>query len=264
METSVIYINHTDMNLNGLVGSIGSPGTPRPGDGAGGDRLFAANAVAIGERKWVFKEDVSVYGLSFAKEIAGVSVGVDLVRREDQPLAPNFTTSLFFAPGTALSSYDSDNFPGSVGDTYAVNINGLGLLNGDKGLWDGGSWLLEATFSMLDSCNENCALLDDRVSEDRVVSQVFGLFTPTWYQVRPGWDMSIPMAVNYTIDGEKSPVSFGGDEEGGSASLGVRVDIDQLWKIDLAYNIRFGPVLAGIGGLLKDRDNISLTVKRTW
>ena len=264
LEMSVIYINHTDMNINGLVGSIGSPGTPRPGDDGEGDALLAANAAAIGESKWIFKEDISVYGLSFAKEIAGVSVGVDLVRREDQALAPQLEAAFTVGGGRDITSFNGDDYPGVVGDTYHVNINGLGLLNGDKGLWDGGTWILEATFSMLDSCNENCELLDVRVSEDRVISQVAGIFVPTWYQVRPGWDMSIPMAVNYTIDGEKAPYSFGGDEEAGSASIGVRVDIDQLWKVDLAYNVRYGPVLAGIGGLLKDRDNVSLTVKRTW
>ena len=264
LEMSVIYINHTDMNINGLVGSIGSPGTPRPGDDGEGDALLAANAAAIGESKWIFKEDISVYGLSFAKEIAGVSVGVDLVRREDQALAPQLEAAFTVGGGRDITSFNGDDYPGVVGDTYHVNINGLGLLNGDKGLWDGGTWILEATFSMLDSCNENCELLDVRVSEDRVISQVAGIFVPTWYQVRPGWDMSIPMAVNYTIDGEKAPYSFAGDEEAGSASIGVRVDIDQLWKVDLAYNVRYGPVLAGIGGLLKDRDNVSLTVKRTW
>jgi hypothetical protein len=83
LETSFIYINHTDMNINGLIGSLGSPNTPTPGDGGEGDALLADNAVALGELKWVFKNDISVYGLSFAKEIAGISVGVDLVGRLD-------------------------------------------------------------------------------------------------------------------------------------------------------------------------------------
>ena len=117
---------------------------------------------------------------------------------------------------------------------------------------------------MLDECNDNCQLLDDRVSEDRVVSQVGAVFRPTWFQVLPGWDLTLPMSVNYTIDGEKSPLSFGGDEEGGSASFGAEVLINQVWTVRGAYNIRFGPVLAGTGGLLKDRDNVSFTVKRTW
>jgi hypothetical protein len=72
------------------------------------------------------------------------------------------------------------------------------------------------------------------------------------------------MSVNYQIDGEKSPFTFGGDEEGGSASIGAELLVNQSWTIRADYNMRFGPVLAGIGGLLKDRDNISLTVKRTF
>ena len=86
-------------------------------------------------------------------------------------------------------------------------------------------------FEVLDECNENCRYQDVRVHEDRVVSQIAAIFRPTWYQVRPGWDLSVPMSVNYTIDGEKAPMSFAGDEEAGNASIGLSVDINQQWKI---------------------------------
>jgi hypothetical protein len=264
LETSFVYINYTDKNLNGLIGSAGSPNTPQPGDGAGGDRLLAAGAVAIGEAKWVFKNDIELYGISFAKEVSGVSVGMDLVYRKDTGIAPELAPSLFAGGGAALSSFDSDNYPGAVGDTMAVVINGVGLLNNQWGLWDGGTWIVEAAFTWLDSCNENCNLLSTKVHEDRVSSGVAAIFNPTWYQVRPGWDMTIPMSVSYVIDGEATPQSFGGNEELGNASIGVKVDINQLWAVTGAYNIRFGPVLNGIGGSLKDRDNVTLTIKRTW
>jgi hypothetical protein len=117
---------------------------------------------------------------------------------------------------------------------------------------------------MLDSCNENCYQMDSRVSEDRVVSHVAGVFRPTWYQIFPGTDLTVPMSISYTIDGEKSPFTFGGDEEGGTFSIGAELLVNQAWTIRTDYNHRFGPVLAGIGGLLKDRDNVSLTIKRTF
>ena len=50
----------------------------------------------------------------------------------------------------------------------------------------------------------------------------------------------------------------------GSASVGAEFLVDQKWTLTARYNARFGPVNAGLGGLLKDRDNVSLTVKRTW
>jgi hypothetical protein len=117
---------------------------------------------------------------------------------------------------------------------------------------------------MLADCTKNCKLLDDRINEDRVVTTVAGVFRPTWYQVWPGIDLTSPFSVEYTIDGEKSPVTFGGDEESGSASLGAEVSVNQTWTARAAYNWRFGPVLAGIGGLLTDRDNFAVTVKRTF
>ncbi len=255
LDASFIYINHTDKNLHGLLGVVGTPNAPGLDVDSG--------TVSIGEAKWVFKNDVELYGIALARDFAGISVGADIVLRKDTGLAPEFRAS-FTQVGIDFKNADPDNYPGAVGDTWHVNINALKFLNGDWGLWDGGTAIIEATFSMLDSCSENCQLLDSRVNENRVVSQVAGIFLPTWYQVRPGWDLSLPLAFNYTIDGEKSPLSFGGDEEGGSASIGVRLNIDQKWIVSAAYNARFGPVLAGVGGLLKDRDNVSFTVKRTF
>jgi hypothetical protein len=257
LDISFVYINHTDKNLHGLLGVIGSPNTPALDLEAGVNYL--------GESKWVFKNDVELYGIALAKEWAGISFGADIVYRKDTGLAPEFTASLTqSAANVDFRGADSDDYPGPAGDSWHVNLNALHFLNGDWGLWQGGTAIVEATFSRLDNCNDNCQLLDARVSEDRVVSQIAAVFRPTWYQVRAGWDLTLPMSVNYTIDGEKSPLSFGGDEEGGAASLGAELLIDQVWNVRASYDIRFGPVLAGVGGLLKDRDNISLTVKRTW
>jgi len=74
----------------------------------------------------------------------------------------------------------------------------------------------------------------------------------------------MPITVSYTIDGEKSPFTFGGDEERGNGSIGAELVINEVWNLTARYNTYFGPVAAGIGGLLKDRDNISLTIKRTF
>ena len=66
------------------------------------------------------------------------------------------------------------------------------------------------------------------------------------------------------VDVKQYYISVGGDEERGSGSIGVEMVKDGVWIVDARYNAYFGPVNAGIGGLLKDRDNVSLTVKRTF
>jgi hypothetical protein len=255
LDVSFVYIEHTDKNLHGLIGVIGSSGPPSVDPEVG--------TVTLGESKWVFKNDVELFGVALARDIAGVSVGADIVYRKNTGLAPEFRASLA-QTGLDFDAADPDNYPGAIGDSWHVNLSALHFLNSDWGLWDGGTAIVEATFSMLDNCNENCELLDSRVNEDRVVSQIAAVLRPTWYQVRSGWDLTLPMSVSYTIDGEKSPLSFGGDEEGGAASIGAELNINQVWLLTAAYNARFGPVLAGVGGLLKDRDNVYFTVKRTF
>lgn len=315
LETSFIYLNYVDKNLHGLHAGfdLGQLGLVLAGSdnelagqaaallgiwqaGCGADDYACpispeidgnAGTVTYGSGRWLFKDDIDLFGLSFAKEIGGVSVGTDIVLRQNTGLAPDLGNGLqriynlpssppFPLDGDALvaalpvnsfipeafDSYSSDNYLGAVGDVWSVVINGVGLLS-DNGFWEGGSWILEATFQMLDDCTKNCELLDTRVEEDRVVSTIGAVFQPTWFQVRPGWDLTLPMAVSYTLDGKKSPFTFGGDHKRGSGSIGAELLIDQSWTVNMRYNLFFGPVRAGIGGLLKDRDNISLTFKRT-
>ena len=310
LETSFIYINYTDMIQNGLMGGIdfgqfaavqaqgGSQSAAQLLQLWGGSCVAGgfpcptppvvdprAGTVTVGNARWLYKDDIDVFGISLSKEMFGISFGMDLVYRQDMALAPQLGTSLQrvngvpapFAGFVPNKDWDyagasSGNYLNATGDTWAVVINGLGLLNGDWGLWDGGSYIVEAVFSGLDKCNSYCdddpnpqdRLMDARIEEGRVISQIAAVFKPTWYQVFPGWDLSVPMSVSYTIDGEKAAYSYGGDEEGGNGSIGVEFDIEQKWLVSAKYNAFFGPAQAGIGGLLKDRDNISLTVKMTF
>ena len=117
---------------------------------------------------------------------------------------------------------------------------------------------------MLSDCSEHCQLLDPKVKEDDVFTTGAIVFRPQWYQVWPGTDLTIPFSVSYALTKEKSPFTFGGDQERGNASIGAELLVDQKYTMSLNYNTFFGPVNAGIGGLLKDRDNISFTIKRTF
>jgi hypothetical protein len=164
-------------------------------------------------------------------------------------------------------SKDAGSTIGAVGDVWSVVFNGVGLLNADLGLWEGGSYIFEATFTQLDECTSNCQILDNRVKEDQLFTNLAFVFRPTWYQVFPGTDLTVPVAFSYSLgnsEKDKSPFTFGGDGKGGSGSVGAELLVNQSWTVRGAYNYRFGPVNAGIGGLLKDRDNFTLTVKRTF
>jgi hypothetical protein len=320
LETSFIYINYTDMNLAGLhsgfdfgqFGTIlaagnetvagimdlwnatcgGVPGLVEPydcpnlprqqGDGSGAGTV-------VGESRFLRKSDIDLFGISLAKEIAGISVGLDVVYRKNMAPStelgaglqrafnvPDLTFAglpppegiagllgLGYIPGDYFS-YDSDKYLAPEGDMYTVVLNGIGLLNNQWGLWDGGSWILETTFLWLDECNKNCDLMDVDIHENRVNSHIAGIFRPTWYQMFPGWDMTIPMSVSYTIDGDQAPLAFAGQKTAGSASIGVEFLVNQNWTVNAKYNSFFGGINRGLGALNKDRDNVSMTIKRTF
>ena len=258
LETSFVYINSTDRAPSGVYGSFG--GVP---DDEYQKFLNKSNAAVIGYFGWVQKNDIDVYGISLARDIAGISAGMDIVYREDAPLAPNLTSSLLRAePPSYWSS--TGNYPGATGDVWSVVVNGLGFMNGDWGIWEGGKWVLEVTATWLDSYGENEVFAEPRIHEDRVVTSVGAVFSPTWYQVFPNWDLSVPVSVSYTIDGEYAPLSATGYEEIGNASIGIEFLIEEVWILTTRYNNFFGPVENGTPGLLKDRDNIAVTLKRTW
>ena len=306
LETSFIYLNYVDKSTHGLhagfdLGPLAAVQAEQ-GNALAGALLGAwnglcavdttvacpndpvvdpdAGTVIYGTSRWLFKDDIDMYAISLAKEIAGISVGADVVYRKNTGLVPGSAASLqrFYNSPDAFKDtveaalqlkeipgdyfgYDSDNYLGAVGDVWSVVINGIGLLT-DNGIWQGGSYLFEATFTMLEDCSENCELLSLDVKEDNIATSVGGVFKPTWYQVFPGWDVSVPTSVSYTIK-NTSPLAVGGDEDRGNASFGLEFNVEETWTIQAKYNVFFGPVNAGSPGLLKDRDNVSLTVKRT-
>ncbi len=172
-------------------------------------------------------------------------------------------------PSFDFAAADEGNYTAPTGDTLHLVINAMGTF-GSNGFWDGGSYIVEASFSMLEDINSEYSEFlaqgigsELTVNKGRVASHVAAVFRPTWYQVFPGTDMTVPMTLSYGIDGH-SPITSGGDEEIGSFSIGAEFDIKQKWSLRLMYNAFFGPKPNGVSGNLKDRDNIALTIKRTF
>jgi hypothetical protein len=256
LETSFIYMNNTDRMPNGLYATFG--GTTEKEDALARE----TNALLLGHYGWVYKDDIDTFGISLSKEIFDVSWGADLVYRKNQGLSPELGASLAapVVPGTV----NPGNSPGATADTMHVVLNGLGLLNGDWGLWDGGRYVIEATFSKVDSFGDFEEKANANIHEDRWNSHIAAVFKPTWYQVRSGWDLSLPMSVSYQIDGDQAPSSGGGTGEVGNGSLGVELLINEMWIIKAAYNVYYGPQGNGSAAYIKDRDNVALTLKRTF
>lgn len=228
---------------------------------AGGAGVVALrNSIASTSYGFAYVDDIDIYGISLSKDIGGVSVASDLNIRHGMPLSsiPMVVSPALAAgvPGLALAPRnpatgvvatmpdEGDSF-GSTGDTLHWTLNGL-MTIGETPLFDAASLLGELYYSnLLELDSHNEALYKGKDSYrglDKSTRDNWGVavnFTPTWYQVFPGVDLSAPMSVNLGIDGV-SPVAAGGAEDTGNYSVGVGAAIYNQYFVDLKYVDSFG------------------------
>jgi hypothetical protein len=275
---------------------VNAPNLQQPGlPGLAGAEYLAAYA-----------DDIDIYGISLSKNVGPVSVGLDVNYRENMPLLSNFTTiNPTLSAQAAQGLVNGDNLIGAVpgrgdtgtarGKTFHVVLNGL-VSFGNTPLWDSSSLAVEGSMTHLVSVDKGEQSFKGNSSYqgiDKVDTNAYSIatnFTPTWFQVFPGVDMSMPVSYNVGLKGN-SAVQLGGSENAGSYSVGIAADVYQKYKFDLKYVDSFGPFntcetgfdnntpgssgqyrcipgqitsQAGLAPLLKDRGMLTASFKTTF
>jgi hypothetical protein len=246
----------------------------------------------FGTYQTAYGNDIHIYGVTVAKNIAGVSVGAEVSYRENMPLVSDPVTVLpaplvASTPGaiatTALPA--NGDTPGAKGNTWHGLVNAVGILP-QTALFDTASWQAELVWMQYGSVTQNPAVFKGRASYlnadgsapiDKPTKNFFGLainLTPTWFQVFPGVDLLMPISWSQGISGN-SAVSAGGSRDAGTFAAGVAADIYQKYRIDLKYTGYYGQystnaatgavtVFNGVNSILSDRGWVSLTFKTTF
>ena len=226
--------------------------------------------------RFAFADDIELAGISFAKQILGVSVGAEASFRHNMPLLS--TQAVVGVPGSPVPN--RGDTAGARGNTFHSLLNFLYIMK--TPLFDKADFLAEFTYSRWLHVNsgEDVFLGNDTFSDrlDHVTrNAVTGAlnFTPTWYRVLPNTDISLPLSVASGLSGV-SAVTTGGAAKNGSYSAGVSFDYLVRYTATISYsgffgNYRTDPSIGGgissfkdIFALLKDRDLITLTLKATF
>jgi hypothetical protein len=226
----------------------------------------------------VYGDNISLYGVSLAKNIGGVSVGSELSYRSNTPL-----NAQVLGNASAAGMLPGGETAGPRGNTANGLVNVLGVIPKTP-LFDAATWAGELVWAHLVSVKSGSNLFMGLgyapcAGKDKwdgcVTDNYFGMsaaFTPTWYQVFPGVDLSAPMAIFGGLSGN-APTVFGGNQGNGNYAIGLSADIYQKYRIDLKYIDYFGRIRDngtmvtsqnGFTTLLEDRGSVYLTFKTTF
>jgi uncharacterized protein DUF1302 len=245
----------------------------------------------VGTYQLAYGNDIHIYGVSLSKQILGVSVGAELSYRENMPLVSQpvqvLPAGLLAAfPGSVATTTDlGHGTPGALGDTWHGLINATNVFPKTP-LFDTATLAAELTWNQWARVTQNEAVFKGRSGYrnadgsdpiDKVTRNFVGLainFTPTWFQVWPGVDLSAPLSWSQGLSGN-SAVVLGGNENAGTWSAGIAFDIYQKYRIDLKYNGYLGDYALqtiqardilpnGSVAAISDRGWVSLTFKTTF
>ena len=215
---------------------------------------------------------VKLIGASYSTLVKGVSVSAEAARRIDTPL--------LMGPATIVGSEPT-------GDTTHALVNAIAYI-GKNSVFDSAALTSELTYSRVSKVKNNPANFNSVDHGCKGATELLGCatkdawgltvrFVPTWFQVFPGADLSMPLLYSVILNGT-SPVLFGGFEGGSSYSLGLELDVKAKYNIAIAYNGSYArhhndsvnafgqPQVGAIGGIGAqwDRGWVSLTFKATF
>ena len=224
----------------------------------------------------IYADNIDMYGMSLAKNIAGISFGTELSYRHNTPLN---STVLGISPGLPTPG----DTKGPRGNTFHGLLNAVGVVPKTP-LFDTAAWAAEVTWSRWDKVTsgqnlffaEGFAACAGKDKWDGCTTKdFFGAavsFTPTWFQVWPGIDLSAPISYAVGLKGNAATI-FGGNQGNGNYSVGLGMDVQQKYRFDLKYIDYIGHYRDngtavtsqnGFTTLLKDRGFVSLTFKTTF
>lgn len=240
-----------------------------------------------------YNEDTKLLGASASHTFGDANVAIEASVRHNQALASSggaadITPLLRALPfPVPVPTVDNAGNPAyAVGNTAHVNLSTIWSLPPNV-LFRESTLVGELAWNRMLSCTKNCvsaapgvpAALDPNGSRNAWGMRM--VFTPTYRQVMPGMDVSVPIGLSYSPKSSRSLAIGPGvlpPANGGDMTIGVSVVYDAAWYFDAAFTHFYGsadtllssdPTKASAppytyGQTLKDRDFLTLTLRRTF
>ena len=218
---------------------------------------------------YVFPEAITTFGASVTRTVGDTNFSVEGSVRNNMPLV-NENIAYGFFPGQPAPKY-------ARGRTAHVNVSWLATL-GPNLLARESTFIGELAFNSVLKYDDPDHQLD--LVRTRTASALQFIFSPTYRQALAGLDLSVPLGLRYALEGRSSITGQGWGPRGtGAATLGVEGNYLGVWQFTMNYTryigkatpfVDYTPLLTGgtpnykLGNDLADRDNISVSLRRTF
>jgi hypothetical protein len=196
-----------------------------------------------------YAKAIRTFGASVTSSIGQLNWALEGSVRQNTPL--NSDPAVLGGPSPVLTCDNGvDNPCYALGDTGHLQLSGIYVLQ-PNALWQGGALLGEIAynrrlkirkdpFAAADGSNQGIGGLDPHTTKGAFALRL--LFEPSYFQVLPGLDLSVPIGLGYNFGGRSSAIGnfAGGVSDGGDWSIGVKGKYQNAWNFSLTYNDFFG------------------------
>ena len=206
----------------------------------------------------VFPRGIYLLGVSGSTYLGNDTLAGELSERWHMPLVSNGLALAGHAaqPGTVYIG-------GSPQEAYALGRTLQALISFERQLRPGLLWnaaVLDAEFAVTDLLGVDSNRASRLAGTTKVATAIQVVFTPMYFQVLPGLDVSPQLGVEYGLSG-RSSVDPGIVAGTGNVTVSVSATYRTVWAAGISYTHFIGaPSLQA----LADRDFIIATLSRTF
>ena len=218
--------------------------------------------------RWVYHEGIRAYGVSAAKTIGNWSLGAEVSVRDNAPLSSAGQTILpAIGVNTGLNNNSNPGY--AVGRTGHAQLSWIASL-GPSAFYREASFAGEVAWNRVLSVTDNRQMLNPVADRDAVSARM--VFTPTYRQVLPGLDLSVPIGISHTVGRSGAVGPAFGVHRGGDFNIGLQGTYLNRYVFSLSYVNFYGPTGPTLNAenftqfkqALKDRDYISVSLRTTF
>lgn len=217
--------------------------------------IFNPPAGQLGEYYLVYPEDIRTFGASATTTLGDANISGEVSIRRNTPLASKPLTV------TAAQQADNDANPAyAVGNSVHAQASVIWTL-GPTIVAKSALFLAEVAWNRVTSTTRNPQNRDPNATDDALALRM--VFEPSYRQVFPGVDLTVPMGLSYSPRGRSSVVGAFAVDKGGDMNLGLTAKYLETWFATLAVTHFYGSV-APTAQNLGDRDYVAFTLRTTF